>query len=146
MGFNRRSILKGSGAALSVSVLSVAGAAEESDTEKLNEFEETFTVGPSAAYFDSVAIDYEPVEGATEITATLTWNTAPAQDVDLILYDGSGEEVTGSRRTNPPAAEESIETPIDEGTTYSIEASGWVTAQAECTLTVVERGIPPEDA
>lgn len=156
MSYDRRSVLKGTGAALGVSLLSVAGVAQESeDGEKLNEFEETVTIGPSLTVplvgpvnQDSAIIEYEPVEGAEEVTATLNWGQAPqaVQDIDLFLYAGSedGAEVASSTAGQPPAAgTEEITADIDAETTYYIEVRGYIAAQAEVTLTVVERGTPP---
>ena len=147
MEFDRRSMLKRAGAAMGASLLALPGTAQNDDYKKLNEFQETFTLGPAVGYvYDVEVTKYDPVEGAEEITATLTWDTAPAQDLDLFFYGGA-QRIATSQQTNPPAEAESFTQGVrEEEPYYYLESRGFVAARAACTLTVVERGRPPEAA
>jgi serine protease AprX len=125
------------------------------EREVFNEFQETVTVGPGvdagvAGGPDtgtSVFVKYEPVEKARNVKATLSWVDG-TQDIDLFLHEGAedGPVLAGSTagQTTAPSPGggelESIAVDIDPTKTYYFEIDPWVAVQAQCTLSVAERG------
>ena len=129
------------------------------DRKTVNEFEETVTVGPGADASvaggpdagSSSFIEYKPADGAANVRATLSWPDG-AQDIDLFLHEGAEDGPVLASSTNgnttapsPGGSElETLATDIDPGKTYYFEVDPWVAVQAQCTLSVEERGPPPE--
>lgn len=139
--------------------LRALNSAAARERETVNSFEETVTVGPGVDASGnggpdtgtSEFIEYEPIGGAANVKATLSWPDG-AQDIDLFLHEGSEDgpvlaSSTNGNTTSPSPGGgdlEQIATDIEPEKTYYFEVDPWAAAQAQCTLSVEERGPPPE--